>query len=66
MTTELVLLLVVSFLMFSKFIDGARDTFQQGVPKLAIRLEKHLITGHLFSLKAGDERGPRPVGWEEN
>ena len=65
MTTELILLLLISFLLFSKFVGGARTTFQKGTPQMAIRLEKHLMTGYLFSLRAGDENGPGNVGWDE-
>ena len=61
MTTELALILLIAFTMTTKFVGGAKDTFQAGVPKLAIRLEKHLITGYVFSLKAGNENGSGPI-----
>lgn len=57
MTTELILILLIAFTLTSKFVTGAKETFRTGVPKLAIRLEKHLITGYLFSIKAGEGTG---------
>jgi len=51
MTVEYVLLLTmfVVFGMGPIFKDGPLSAYQKGAPKLAARVEKHLITGDRFS-----------------
>ena len=59
MTSELVLLMLVSLFMLKPVVSGVKNNFQGAVPKLAIRMEKHLITGHHFSIKANSNwEGP--------
>ena len=49
MTSELVLLLVIVVAMMTQIIGGVKSTFSESVPRLAIRMEKHLTTGYIFS-----------------
>lgn len=50
MTIEYVLLLVVIFMIGLKsFISAPRSAFLNSGPKLAARVEKHLVTGRGFS-----------------
>ena len=58
MITEYVLLLVISVAMVTVVLTGGpngnggiQGIFTKGIPQLAIRMEKHLITGYLFCVQ---------------
>ena len=59
MITEYVLLLVLSVAMVTVVLTGGpsnpnggiKGIFTQGVPQLAIRMEKHLMTGYPFCVQ---------------
>jgi len=59
-TTELVLLLIMSFFIITPFTAGLGRTFkEEGIPKLAVKMEKHIVTGYLFSQRAEGTRDNR-------
>lgn len=71
MITEYVLLLVASVAMVTVVLTGGstdpdggiRGIFTQGIPRLAIRMEKHLMTGYPFCVQY---RGsPKGCDWED-
>ncbi len=54
MTIEAILLFVVVFLVGIKaFVSAPQKAFTESGPKLAARVEKHLVTGRGFSQKRG-------------
>ena len=81
MLTEYVLLLILSFVMVMVVLtggdpsqpNGIKGIFTEGMPQLAIRMEKHLMTGYPFcvqypkdnSITAPSTAPPRPgCRWE--
>lgn len=65
MTSEIILLLVISFIMLTHILTGVTGTFKTAIPRLAVRVEKHLITGYIFSKKAGRGHPALRVIWQE-
>lgn len=69
MITEYVLLLILSVVMVTVVLTGGssdpgggiKGIFVDGVPQLAIRMEKHLITGYAF---CDQFSGPQPCSWQ--
>ena len=65
MITEYVLLLVASVAMITVVLTGGpihpnggiKGIFTQGIPQLAIRMEKHLITGYPFCVQYPKNNG---------
>jgi len=59
MITEYVLLLILSVVMVTVVLTGGssqlgggiKGIFTDGIPQLAIRMEKHLITGYPFCVQ---------------
>lgn len=59
MTIEYILLLIVVFAIGLKsFMIAPRRAFTESGPKLAARVEKHLLTGRGFSANHGIKWGP--------
>ena len=63
MITEYVLLLLASIVMVTFVLTGGPNAnggiqgiFTQGIPQLAIRMEKHLITGYPFCVQYPSQR----------
>lgn len=54
--SEYVLLFIVTVVMLQGSYISIKTLFQQGIPRVIVRIEKHLITGHVFSSKAGNKR----------
>lgn len=54
MTIEYILLLVAVFSITLKFfVEAPKNAFKEAGPRLAARVEKHLVTGNGFKLKTG-------------
>lgn len=64
MTSEYILLLVLSVFLLEGVVRGVSTTFQEAVPKLSVRLEKHLVTGHVFTVRAQQDPTNARVKWE--
>lgn len=73
MITEYVLLLILSVVMVTTVLTGGsplfsntprggiKGIFTDGVPQLAVRMEKHLITGYPFCKQFS---GPWSCSWK--
>lgn len=59
MTIEYILLLVAVFAISLKFfVEAPKNAFKESAPRLAARVEKHLLTGTGFKQKNG-----RSIQW---
>ena len=69
MTSELVLLLVMSMMITTTAFNGIdgdggiRGMLQNAGPKLSARMEKHLMTGHIFCKKSANQNLNAPCDW---
>jgi hypothetical protein len=61
MTVEYILLMIAVFFVGLKFfVQAPSDAFKNSGPKLALRIEKQLITGDGFKTKTGDRNKWEP------
>ena len=65
MTSELVLLLVMSVAITTTSFNRIQDALQSAGPSLSARMEKHLMTGHIFCKKSQsiDDFDPKGCEW---
>jgi hypothetical protein len=61
MTVEYILLMIAVFFIGLKFfVEAPKDAFKHSGPKLAMRIEKQLITGDGFKAPGGERNAWDP------